>query len=497
MRLIRIASRKSDLARLQAYQVGRALKEAHKDLEIEYRFKESLGDINQHDPLWKMPERGIFTEDFVDDLVQGRADLVVHSWKDLPTQERPKTKIAATLKRADPRDLLLLKEGVFHEKPPRLRILSSSPRRAYTLPEFLRSYLPFRVESGEFLPVRGNIPTRMSKFLEREEDGLLVAKAALDRLLSAEEEEFRSARERIVKTLEASRFIVLPLEIHPTAAAQGALAVEISRERADLEQLLAFVQHWDDFAAVQRERAILASYGGGCHQKIGISVIETSEGRIEYLRGETDAGERLKRISWEPREPAPRFRKDEAWPAEKPELFVRTAMPCSAPDSHLFVAKAEALPGDWDCSSKLVWTSGLESWRKLAARGVFVCGSSESLGEEVPPLRELCLAKEKTLPRWTKLSHADALSAGIPLLPTYALQSSENAAEELRLMGRKRYFFWASASSFRLALGAYPELRCAQHACGLGHTLRELKKVLPEGHVRGFLSYNHWRESLL
>ncbi len=66
---IRISSRKSDLARLQAYAVGDALKKAHPALSVEYFFKESLGDKNLTDPLWKMPERGVFTEDFVGDLL--------------------------------------------------------------------------------------------------------------------------------------------------------------------------------------------------------------------------------------------------------------------------------------------------------------------------------------------------------------------------------------------------------------------------------------------
>src|SRR5690349_14814080 len=103
---IKIGSRRSDLARVQALAVGRALKKAHRDLEVVHSFKESLGDKNLSDPLWKMPERGVFTEDFVDDLIQGRCDVVVHSWKDLPAEPRTETAIVATLPRADQRDLL-------------------------------------------------------------------------------------------------------------------------------------------------------------------------------------------------------------------------------------------------------------------------------------------------------------------------------------------------------------------------------------------------------
>ena len=109
LKSVRIAARHSDLARLQAYRVGDALKRAHPGLEIVYNFRASLGDLNQTDPLWRMPEKGVFTEDFLKDLTQDAADLVVHSWKDLPTEPRPETEIVATLARADARDLLLFR----------------------------------------------------------------------------------------------------------------------------------------------------------------------------------------------------------------------------------------------------------------------------------------------------------------------------------------------------------------------------------------------------
>ena len=115
MRLV-IASRKSDLARMQALKVGDALKKAHPHLEIHYHFRESLGDLNQVNPLWQMPEKGVFTEDFLTGLIVGEFDLVVHSWKDLPTEKREKTEVVATMKRADPRDLLLVRRDVWHNR---------------------------------------------------------------------------------------------------------------------------------------------------------------------------------------------------------------------------------------------------------------------------------------------------------------------------------------------------------------------------------------------
>ena len=103
---VTIASRRSDLARIQAYQVGEALHADHPQIEIDYSFHESLGDKNLNDPLWKMPEKGVFTQDFREGLLRGDFDLVVHSWKDLAIEVDPETEIVATLPRADARDLL-------------------------------------------------------------------------------------------------------------------------------------------------------------------------------------------------------------------------------------------------------------------------------------------------------------------------------------------------------------------------------------------------------
>ena len=84
---LHISSRKSDLARLQSYLVGEALSSAA-HVKINYHFKESLGDINLTDPLWKIPQKGVFTEDFTQDLLKSNTDIVVHSWKDLPTEKK-------------------------------------------------------------------------------------------------------------------------------------------------------------------------------------------------------------------------------------------------------------------------------------------------------------------------------------------------------------------------------------------------------------------------
>src|SRR6184192_507482 len=146
MRLV-LAARRSALARIQAIQVGEALRRVHAQLTIDYSFRESLGDRNQNDPLWQMPEKGVFTQDFREGLLRGEFDLVVHSWKDLAIENDPETEIVATLPRADARDLLLVRRDRWNEveRTGVMSILTSSPRRAYNLDSFLRDSLPAKI----------------------------------------------------------------------------------------------------------------------------------------------------------------------------------------------------------------------------------------------------------------------------------------------------------------------------------------------------------------
>ncbi|HYX30426.1 MAG TPA: hypothetical protein VE863_17940, partial [Pyrinomonadaceae bacterium] len=320
---VTIASRRSDLARIQAYQVGEALLATHPQIEINYSFHESLGDKNLSDPLWKMPEKGVFTQDFREGLLRGDFDLVVHSWKDLAIEDDPETEIIATLPRADQRDVLLVREDNWPwvTAAGHINIFTSSPRRVHNLDALLRGVVPV-INSPSFRDVRGNVPTRVRKLLESEKvDGLIVAKAALDRLLESTQAEFAETRAFLREALSRCRWMVLPLRENPSAPAQGALAVEISRARADMRELLSPLNSVADFHAAISEREILRSYGGGCHQKIGTSVLRRSYGELTFLRGVTDDGRPLEGSTLRPTRPRPpRISSDEMWPLSLSEV---------------------------------------------------------------------------------------------------------------------------------------------------------------------------------
>ena len=110
---IRILSRKSDLAVIQAYEFGEVLLSKYPSLKSNYITKSTSGDIDLKTPLSQMPSEGVFTNDLRDELIKKNCDLIIHSWKDLPLDVGNQTEVAITLDRADPRDLLFIKKKVY------------------------------------------------------------------------------------------------------------------------------------------------------------------------------------------------------------------------------------------------------------------------------------------------------------------------------------------------------------------------------------------------
>ncbi len=540
---IRIASRRSDLARLQSYRVAEALQKKNSDLTVEFEFKESLGDKNLTDPLWKMPEKGVFTEDFVQDLANGTIDMVVHSWKDLPTEPRVGSEIYATLPRADQRDLLFVKKASIKKiiKLRRMQVFSSSPRREFNLKPFLLNHLPFDLEGLEFLPVRGNIQTRLRKLLENPEvSGLVLAKAAWDRLVSSHEKDLSETKDFLLNSLPQLHWCVLPLSQNPTAAAQGALAIEILSSREDLKKLLEPINCQQTFRNVQREREILSAHGGGCHQKIGISVVSHRHGCICSLRGQTQLGKSLLEWSLKSKETLPpKMPEASLWSQPKnrnKSASILLSESLSVPEleslqvSGLFVASSRAWPPTWSPrfdqkqiseqdsvqdSVPAIWTSGLETWKALAKMGIWVNGTQDSLGENYP-MNCFHLAPSQ---KWIKLTHqsaekiladhghrdseaegaANIHQSGNPevifeSLATYALPQ-ELQVPGAQTVAQAEFFYWSSASQFLDAIERAPMLIKKLHATGPGHTYEVvLSHVNDKKRVFAFLSEADWRK---
>jgi hydroxymethylbilane synthase len=482
---LRVLSRSSVLAVLQARLVERALTAQWPDVTVERLTRSSSGDRDPQIDLWAATDKGLFTSDLSQALLDGVADLAVHSWKDLPTSGHAGTTVAATLERADPRDVLLVRRAAVSAQSPALTVLSSSPRRAWQIQESAPRLLPWPITEVRVVSVRGNVPTRLNKLVSGEGDALIVAKAALDRLLSSDASTETATAVRTA--LAKCRWMVLPLKAHPTAPAQGALAVEIAAGRSDLLQRLRSISHGPTWDAVERERKILESFGGGCHEAVGATVIVRDFGRVVSVRARVGENQTATWSLEAAGDRPPAASAETIWPRpdERGAGVHRRAIPVPMPsdDVGFWVARAEALPTDWQVpGNRLIWAAGERTWERLASRGIWVHGSADGLGDSERPQVDALAGRSVA---WKRLTHTE--SGDPDALATYAVD--ETAAD---LAGRT-HFFWTSGSAFARALARQPAIRSGWHASGPGRTARAIRETLgAEGRLSLWLDYDQW-----
>ena len=496
MKTLTIISRRSILAQIQAEMVGRRILEYFPKTKIKYIQKDTIGDLDLDTPLYKMPEIGVFTDDIRNELIQKKADLAVHSWKDLPVELEEGTKISATIERADLRDILIFKKNSISKDD--VSIYTSSPRRKENLSNFLPKALPSQPKKIRFLDIRGNIPTRIKKLIGSDVDGLVMAKAALDRIINDNTTKFLKEKKEVLNFFKELNWMVLPLSENPSAPAQGALAIESRTKDEETLRILNKINNEEVFKSVEKERKILKKYGGGCHQKIGVSHQILKMGEVLNLKGETEEGIRLNENSFFPKAKFidESLSKIISFYPQKPEnssFFDREIIQNSSKalknitNSGIYVSRSNALDNFSNIKdSNTIWTSGIKTWLSLSRKGLWINGSSDSLGEiESPP--ENVLKKIK----WYKISHNAAPKGDKEIIPTYRLIKKE-LPKEIKDVS---HFYWMSSSSFKYAVKKYPEIKNRSHSCGLGKTFDEISAIIP-GKVYPYLKYQDWLEKI-
>jgi hydroxymethylbilane synthase len=250
---VRIATRASELALWQArYVAGRIEQELGRATELVPLT--TAGDRLRDMPLTKAGGKGLFVKEIEDALLDGRADVAVHSAKDLPGESPPELVFAAFPERADPRDALVSRIAVRLDDLPRgARVGTGSARRSAQL-------LLSRPDLS-IAPLRGNVPTRLAK-LERERlDAVVLACAGLDRLGLAD---------RIAERID-------PLRLVP-AVGQGALAIQ-ARRGDPLAAALAALADPATETRIAAERACQARLGADCNAALGAHAL-LADGRV-------------------------------------------------------------------------------------------------------------------------------------------------------------------------------------------------------------------------
>ncbi|HEX9254807.1 MAG TPA: hydroxymethylbilane synthase [Candidatus Angelobacter sp.] len=269
MAKLRIGSRGSQLALWQANHVAALLREQGHAVEIEVI--KTTGDKITNVALAKVGTKGMFTKEIEEALHDHRVDLAVHSLKDVPTELEPEFELAAIMKREDPHDAFIsVKFSSLDDLPHGAQVGTSSLRRQCQL----KSVRP----DLEIFPLRGNVDTRIRKLESGEYDAIILAAAGVRRLG--------------LETHVRSR---ISADVMCPAVGQGALAIEIRRGDQQTKTLLAFLNDADTHAAIDCERALLGSLGGGCQVPIG-AYAEKRDGRL-FLRamvGRPDGSEILR-----------------------------------------------------------------------------------------------------------------------------------------------------------------------------------------------------------
>ena len=254
---LRIGTRGSSLALAQASQVEQALRAAWPGLETELVILRTKGDQVQDRPLSQVGQKGVFVSEFETALLEGRIDLAVHSGKDLPARLADGLDILAVLPRADARDVLVLpRRGAWENdgcEDAALQAFAALPEGAVIGTGSLRRQLYGKrlCPQASFRLIRGNVDSRLKKLESGGYDGIILAKAGLDRLGITERE-----RERFL-------FLPIPECRFLPAACQGIIAVE-GRCQDDFLRLAAAVDDRLTRIAFETERRALFNFGADC-----------------------------------------------------------------------------------------------------------------------------------------------------------------------------------------------------------------------------------------
>lgn len=260
-----IGTRGSALALWQTEFIKSQLENRFPETHFETRVIKTTGDAILDTALSKIGDKGLFTKQIETVLLSGEIDLAVHSLKDLQTVQPEGLCIGAVSKRETPNDILISgKYKSIDELPPGAKVATGSLRRRSQL-------LNYRPDL-EIFEIRGNVPTRLKKFEESGLDAMILAFAGVHRL-----------------ELDAHIAQIIPFEIMLPAVGQGAMAVEMREDDAELREILNALDDRETRDCVTAERAFLRTLEGGCQVPIGANaVIEADEIRLESVIGSLD-----------------------------------------------------------------------------------------------------------------------------------------------------------------------------------------------------------------
>jgi hydroxymethylbilane synthase len=249
--ILRIATRKSPLAMWQAEFVQAELEAAHPNLTVELLPMSTRGDKILDTPLAKVGGKGLFVKELEQALLDGRADIAVHSMKDVPMEFPPGLELGVICKREDPRDAFVSNNFASLAELPNGAVVGTSSLRRQCQ---LRASRP----DLEITDLRGNVNTRLGKLDAGEYDAIILACAGLIRL---------GFEARISESMSVQQSL--------PAGGQGAVGIELRENDKRVRQYLSVLHHDDSAVCVTAERAMNKHLEGGCQVPIAVHAIVT------------------------------------------------------------------------------------------------------------------------------------------------------------------------------------------------------------------------------
>lgn len=270
MNKLTIATRKSPLAMWQAEYIKACLEKAHPDLQVELLPMTTRGDQLLDSPLSKIGGKGLFVKELEQHLLDGSADIAVHSMKDVPMSFPEGLCLGVICEREDPRDAFVSNHFSSIDELPQGAVLGTSSLRRQCQ---LQRYRPDLVVKS----LRGNVQTRLAKLDAGEFDAIILAASGLIRL---------EMQSRIASTLGSD--VCLP------ACGQGALGIELRVGDAEVERIISVLGHKPTHDCVTAERAMNTRLNGGCQVPIaGFAELNGEQLHLRGLVGSVDGKQML------------------------------------------------------------------------------------------------------------------------------------------------------------------------------------------------------------
>jgi len=257
-----VATRPSLLAYTQTQQTVELLKAKNPECEFEIVKISTHGDAVTNKPLTTFGGTGVFVKELENAILEGKADFAIHSLKDVPSIQPDNLVLAAFPTREDPRDVLLIRNGLsIDELNDHCVIGTGSPRRMVQIAELK--------PTATFTDLRGNIDTRLRKLDEGQYDAIILAAAGLNRL---------------GKQIDKKAF--LPVDLCIPAIGQGTIAVECRKDDEKTIALLRTINNQDTETATTAERSFMKTIGGGCKFPLGAyATIENETVQLSVMLG--------------------------------------------------------------------------------------------------------------------------------------------------------------------------------------------------------------------